>query len=146
MTFVASHKKTILSLLCTAILTGLGLLLLTLDGHSLAAWAVIIMFGFGFTPIILAGLFFPPVLNLTTEGFHIKTAFRSRMYRWSEVSELSSKNIRAGIWVKVKTIAFTFREKRRVIGHMYTIDVHELSEIMNLFRERSLQFDEWLRQ
>lgn len=143
-TLLPSRLKYSLLLVLSLVFVAMGAFLLTQQASAVAAWGCIVFFGLG--AIVFALILFVPgasSLQLDTNGFVVRSLFRSHRTAWKDVAGF--RPVRIGV---KKFVGFDFapgvpasRKLRRVNSAMvgaeaalpdsYGVSVDKLSGLLN---------------
>ena len=127
------RKRLLLLLLAAALFVTIGVL--TLSDGSAPFWETALITGFSTVcaASIALQLFHPPMLKLDPSGITWRTVFRTRTWRWSEISLF---------WVRSKMVVLQLadREKSlmngRSLGPSWDLCPEDLAALLNQARDR----------
>ncbi len=145
--FRPSKLKNLILLFACLVFVAMGIFLI--DVEKVIAWGCIIFFGLGLIVALLNLLPNSSYLVLTSEGFEVKSLFRSKFTKWSEVEDFElivlSHNKMIGYnytkaYRKHKTerkISKAFGGKERVLPTAYDIKLEELLDLIQAYKQAS---------
>ncbi len=146
--FRPSKSKNLILLFGCLIFVAMGIFLI--DAQEIIAWSCIIFFGLGVIVALLNLLPNSSYLALMSEGFEVKSLFRSKFTKWTEVEGFElivlSHNKMIGYnytkaYRKHKTerkISKAFGGKERVLPTTYDIKLEELLDLIQAYKQASL--------